>query len=560
MRPNRAFFHLRFPAYYIFCYNRRSISQNLTTESHDRDRSEITNLKTQQHQQNNNKPENAALLQNQPSTVEKYGSNYIFGVRLCMCLCSLIECFGESMIVPYFQRAMGPECTSDYFGALLSLSAIAKFAASIITGLYICELGADKCMIFSFLLNALSMTLIGFNPWFNKPKHANQQTTFAARNFSSILNSTNCSDDADLIDSEYTRLSFIISVVCFLGAGFASGGYITASYAIILDTFPETFSREIGFYEIFSGMAGGLAPLLAGAVLEYDNNFIYIGIMGGAIGFICFFCALYFLKKLDDCEPSKIKEALFLLKEPGVQISFFGILLGMGTVYALQPLISEHLDNHFIDSCEQFKAGLPWAVNGILYAILAPMWGHFTSDRPRRILVIGNILMMITIFCFDGRWFFESIGIEVGSENYKNQGFIHLVIMMSLNGAILGAPVIASYQEMNDVAMIDMELEPNMANRGLVSTCWNIGYSLSNVLGPSVFGFIGAKTNSFYWPMRIYGICLAVLTVPMLIYYKKNPRDYHRCDVDLNNNQSKYDFQKKAPFREDTIVTELSSS
>merc|ERR1712178_192227 len=113
--------------------------------------------------------------------------------------------------------------------------------------------------------------------------------------------------------------------------------------------------------------------------------------------------------------------------------------------------------------------------------------------------------------------------------------------------------------------MIDMGLEPNMANRGLVSTCWNIGYSLSNVLGPSVFGFIGAKTNSFYWPMRIYGMCLAILTVPMLIYYRKNPRDYvvnDPCELDLNNNnQGRHDFQKKAPFREEnTIVTELSSS
>jgi len=475
------------------------------------------------------------------------------------------------MIVPYFQRAMGSECTSDYFGGLLSLSAIAKFTASVITGLYICELGADKCMIFSFLLNALSMTLIGFNPWFNTPKMIDEVNLMnstsdgfsSAINHENSINSTSqsCHSEYSITqDSEYTTLSAIISIICFTTSGFASGGYITASYAIILDTFPETFSREIGFYEIFSGLASGLAPLLAGAVLEYDNNFIYIGIMGGAIGFICFFCALYFLRKLDDCEPSKIKEALFLLKEPGIQISFAAILLGMGTVYALQPLIADHLDSNFLNSCEKFKAGLPWAVNGILYAILAPMWGHFTSDQPRKMLVIGNALMMITVFLFDGRWFLP----EVGTEDFKNHGYWHLVMIMGFNGAILGAPVIASYQEMNDVAMVDMGLEANMANRGLVSTCWNIGYSLSNVLGPSVFGFIGAKTGSFYWPMRIYGCCLAVLTVPMLVYYTNNPRRYPGREENNNKdeNDSKCiqdDFQNKVPSRDVTIVTELSS-
>lgn len=476
------------------------------------------------------------------------------------------------MIVPYFQRAMGSECTSDYFGALLSLSAIAKFTASVITGLYICELGADKCMIFSFLLNALSMTLIGFNPWFNTPKIRDSGeinlinlTNSTSDGFSSEINYENsinstfylpnesCDSESGIIqDSEYTTISVIVSIICFTTSGFASGGYITASYAIILDTFPETFSREIGFYEIFSGLAGGLAPLLAGAVLEYDNNFIYIGIMGGAIGFICFFCALYFLRKLDDCEPSKIKEALFLLKEPGIQISFAAILLGMGTVYALQPLIADHLDSEFLNSCEKFKAGLPWAVNGILYAILAPMWGHFTSNQPRKMLVIGNVLMMITVFLFDGRWFLP----EVGTNGFKNYGYLHLVMIMGFNGAILGAPVIASYQEMNDVAMVDMGLEANMANRGLVSTCWNIGYSLSNVLGPSVFGFIGAKTGSFYWPMRIYGCCLAILTVPMLVYYKNNPRKFSEKK---ENNNNRDDFQNKVPSRDVTIVTELSS-
>ena len=162
---------------HTFRYNRRSTSQNLTESrdllnqyqntNHDRNNNSINKLN-----QSSKLPQRHTTSQSssQKLSIEKYGGNYIFGVRLCMCLCALIECFGESMIVPYFQRAMGSECTSDYFGALLSLSAIAKFTASVITGLYICELGADKCMIFSFLLNALSMTLIGFNPWFNTPK------------------------------------------------------------------------------------------------------------------------------------------------------------------------------------------------------------------------------------------------------------------------------------------------------------------------------------------------------------------------------------------------------
>ena len=113
-----------------------------------------------------------------------------------------------------------------------------------------------------------------------------------------------------------------------------AGGYITASYAIILDTFPETFSQEIGFYEIFSGLASGIAPLLAGVVLEfYDDNFLWIGVIGAVLGLACFACAAMFLKPLEDCEPSKIKEALFLLKTRSVQLAFMAVLFGMGIIY-----------------------------------------------------------------------------------------------------------------------------------------------------------------------------------------------------------------------------------
>ena len=90
-------------------------------------------------------------------------------------------------------------------------------------------------------------------------------------------------------------------------------------------------------------------------------------------------------------------------------------------------------------------------------------------------------------------------------------------------GALLTGPMVATYKEVNDVVLKDLKYPENLASMGLISSCWNFGYSLSNVVGPSVFGSIGSQFG-FYGAMHLHSACLIVLVIISMIYYNKNKR------------------------------------
>lgn len=421
-----------------------------------------------------------------------------------MCYLAIMECFSESMIVPFFPREQAMNLNSDVFGSMLSTNAVSKLICSMLVGLYIVEIGPKKAIYLAFLTNSLGIALLGVCPLISESIHR--------------------------------KLGLALSFLSFTMLGGSSGSYITASYAIILDAFPDTFAEEIGYYEIFSGVASVLGPVCGGLILQYiSDNFIAIGILGFLVGFVGFVIACVYLIEFKDAVPSKIKDSLKLLKNVSIILAFVSLLFGMGIIYALQALLEPQL-SRFLDGTQPFKIGLPLTILGIFYGGSAPLWGKFVSDRPRIGLVIGSALLAASCFCFDGDLFIHMFQIqkfepaiadfnstmpladEILTPEYKNYSYIHFNVIASIIGLALAAPVIASYQEMNNVTLQELNYTNTIGNLGLISTCWNLGYSLANIIGPVVFGSLGSNYD-FYTSMQLLGWCFLIIVVIKIVYY-----------------------------------------
>ena len=83
--------------------------------------------------------------------------------RICLYVSGLVIS-SYSLIVPYFARELQPYCDSTCLSLVLSLFAMFRLLASLITGLYICELGARNSIVNNLVLNVASLILISFVP------------------------------------------------------------------------------------------------------------------------------------------------------------------------------------------------------------------------------------------------------------------------------------------------------------------------------------------------------------------------------------------------------------
>merc|ERR1719471_1088874 len=125
--------------------------------------------------------------------------------------------------------------------------------------------------------------------------------------------------------------------------------------------------------------------------------------------------------------------------------------------------------------------------------------------HPRRTMVIGTCASALTMLSFDLRW----LGIT---------GFWHISIMCFIVGIFLPPCILSTFQEISNTTLHELKLPMTIATNGLVSTCWNLGYSLGNIIGPAATGYVASKLG-FYPAMWIYGGSMLFLGLITSLYF-----------------------------------------
>ena len=427
---------------------------------------------------------------------------------------------------------------SKQFGVLLTIQAIFKLISSVLAGVFICQLGPKNMMISAFFINSISMLTLGINP--------------------SIY-----PEDPDNL------FRLLTTYFSFSAQGISIGIAITVGYAIVVETFPDSFSVEVGFYEFFSGLASFLGPIVAWMVLKIvGDDFLYVGVTGAVLAVVTLLVAVFSLEtdggnKDGEQKPSDFKQAFMLLRNELIQLAFFTVLIGNGIIHILGATVENYtksiltwpLENDVTTNNKNstnmenfktlettnnllFKLALPWTILGLTYMITSPIIGKFSQHHPRAVLFTSISTMTIAVLL-----------------TKIEPKFVTLCIVSGIVGATQPGPILASYQEMDNAAKhlcVTMceeveDLKPpkdksrssnsdettgretvrrgsvqrqsSLAVNGLIATCWNLGYSLSSVLAPATFGFI-EETYSFHWSMRVYAVLLIILLGFMFKFYK----------------------------------------
>jgi len=458
---------------------------------------------------------NSASTSNKPSLKK---------LRICLYVSGL-AISSINLIIPYFGRELQPYCDSSCLSLVLSLFAIARLLASLITGLYICELGARNSIVNNLVLNTASLILISFVPRIVRYMVTlNGNSDCALGNISSLDDTNSTSNDTSSVfwseNCMNTLPTYIICSTCFSCLGWSYGGYQTALFAVVTKQFQDKLSPELARREIVLGVTIIFLPALGGIILEYIlDDYMLVGILSVSLGAVPLIITMIFMPEIESCEPSKIKEGLKLLKNVNIQLPFIIVIMAYGVWFSLEALTTGHI-TQFIGKGDAIKNGLPWTMVGISYAGTAKFWGSVSNKHPRITMISSVILMSISLVLFDDRYLISLFGEDFIDQNFRYWYFCAVVFII---GAVLTGPAVATYQEINEVVMKDLKMEDNLATMGLISSCWNFGYSMSNVVGPLFFGFIGSYVG-FVTAMHVHALCLVVLIAGTGVYHKTNPR------------------------------------
>ena len=425
--------------------------------------------------------------------------------RICLYLSGIIT-EQLSLVVPFFARQMentSETCDAGCISLLLSIFAVVRLIASVYTGLYICKLGVRKSIVFNLGLNSIALLSIGLVP-----------------RAAQYLGNGNL-------------MIYSFGGLCFGCLGWSFGGYQTALHSAMSKTFQSTLSTEMGNVQLIVGIATVVAPLIGGLILEHIvDDYLLIGVLTSVLAGICWVFTFRLMPEVESCEASKFSEGAKLLKLPSIAIPFISIMLSYGVWFSLEALTTGHI-SQFIDKNDALKAGFPWTLAGLSYGLTAKFWGSVSNKHPRRTMLISVFLISVNLIMFDDRWFVnlavefgwsgESPTASINHLDIKSLRYYYFCAMIFLMGSFLTGPMVSTYQEVNDVVMKDLKYPDNLATMGLISSCWNFGYALSNVIGPSVFGAIGSYFG-FYGAMHLHSGCLVVLVVSSLFFYNKNRR------------------------------------
>lgn len=283
-------------------------------------------------------------------------------------------------------------------------------------------------------------------------------------------------------------------VFCFLVRGIEALGasaFTTASYVFVAQIFPENIGAVMGILETFVGLGMSTGPAIGGLLYSlggFGLPFYSLGVIMVAFVPINFFL----LPAESGFGVNQSSGSLWqLLKVPSVLVTGLVVVVGSNTWGFLDPTLEPHL-RQFSLSADQL--GLVFLLTSGLYAVFSPVWG-LLSDRLNHhwsLMVIGLMLCTVGLVL---------LGPFPLLSFLPNTLWLNLVAL-SLLGMAMALTLLPTFQALLDSA-VDGGCVDELATHSLVAGVWSCMYSLGEVTGPLLGGFL----------LELYGfpICATVM-------------------------------------------------
>ncbi|XP_014681777.1 PREDICTED: MFS-type transporter SLC18B1-like [Priapulus caudatus] len=300
---------------------------------------------------------------------------------------------------------------------------------------------------------------------------------------------------------EFTVLCFIVRIFEALGAA----GFTTATYAIIIDIYPDNIGTVFGVLETFVGLGMMVGPAIGGVLYKVGGFILPFSVVGGFIIFVCWPLNAWLLPSYDEkCNPAPPSDMLKLLKIPSVLLVCISISAGAAVWGFLDPILEPQLRK--FDIGPEYL-GLIFMVIATSYALFSPVWGYVADrmDNTKGLIIAGLLIMMVALlflgpsplipFLPDTLWL--------------------VIASLAVLGMANSLALIPTFENILDAAEI-AGLEDNLSTYGLLAALWATAYSLGEFIGPTAGGAL-YESIGFEWGTTAVACFLLVLAVVFIV-------------------------------------------
>ncbi|XP_050504138.1 MFS-type transporter SLC18B1-like isoform X1 [Diabrotica virgifera virgifera] len=372
-------------------------------------------------------------------------SRYQKMTLLSLALVDFMSFCSMSIMAPFFPREAFEKGMSDTMtGFVFSFYALVMFLSSPIFGKILPVFGAKFLFILGIFVAGLCNILFGLLEYI----------------------------------SNYT----LFTTFCILIRGFEALGasaFSTASYIFVVNSFPNNIGSVIGILETFVGLGMSTGPAVGGILYSLGGFSVPFYVLGVAMVFIGLI-NLLLLPNVEDCDSmtNKTTSMMKLIKIPAVIVTGLVVTVVSSIWAFLEPTLEPHLRDF---NLSPEKIGLIFLLFSALYGISSPAWG-WVADRinhPWLMMVAGLFMCTLGLLLLGPCPY-----IPVLSQNL----WLDLVAL-SILGISVALTLMPTFLRILTSAT-KAGYSDSLVTYSVVAGVWSCMYSLGEVLGPALGGFL----------------------------------------------------------------------
>ncbi|XP_033750487.1 MFS-type transporter SLC18B1-like isoform X2 [Pecten maximus] len=295
--------------------------------------------------------------------------------------------------------------------------------------------------------------------------------------------------------------------MCFLSRtveALGASAYITASFAILSNEFPNHVATVIGSLETFSGVGLMVGPTIGSLLYEAGGYGLPFFTMGSIL-IVCALISAYAMPKINDSGSDNRQSMLNLLRSPLCVITGLCIICGAYALGFFDPTYANRLKKLDLTV---IQIGLMFLIGPGLYAFTAPLWGWIgdTKKLPKTLIICGNFTMAFAFCLLGPSPLFPFLPFALWAQ----------VVGCVCLGIFLGCALIPTFRTLLDGAF-QIGFEENFVTFGMVSGLFNSCFSLGAFLGPTGGG-LSVEQLGFPWAVTVCCGLFILAGLAMLIY------------------------------------------
>lgn len=372
-----------------------------------------------------------------------------------LAIATFLDQVSFSVLAPFFPREANEKGVSNLqVGFIFGAYALVNVIFSPIFGKFLPKLGAKFTFVSGIWLVAGCNILFGF---------------------------------CDELTSTTQFIIFCYVIRCTAAIGTAAG--VTASMAIVANTFPDHVAQAVSLIETCSGLGYMVGPVIGGFLYEvsggdYKMPFLILG----GVDMLCVFINLALLPPID-CTHTKPGSITQFLRIPAVWPVGLVIFVSSGAFGFLDPTLSLHVEQY---TTSAMVVGLLFLLAGGSYAFSSPFWGWVTEKfNIARLLVIIGTMLSGASFLLMG---------PSPLLNLPNELWI-ICLSLFFAGVFLSASILSSFNDFL-LSALKHDLPDDISTQAIVSGLFNSLSALGNFVGPSVGG-VAVDQFGFDWSVTV---------------------------------------------------------